>query len=222
LPLTTGPVIFFLAVEQGPAYAATAAAGTFSGGISLIVFALSYSWLAQYFSWFPTVITSGVIFMTLTFILRQVSLAVVPLFIGLIGGLLMALRLMPPLPANTAHVNTPMPRWDLPARMLIATGIVFGLTSFSTLFGARFTGLLATFPVYTAILAAFAHQLQGPLAAARVLQGLLLGLFAFAVFYVILSVGLEPLGVTLAFLAALGAAGLVQGGSLFFIIKKPA
>ena len=45
------------------------------------------------------------------------------------------------------------------------------------------TGLLATYPLYGAILSGFAHHLEGPGPAVRVLRGLLLGLFAFAGFF---------------------------------------
>src|SRR6202162_5346542 len=46
LPLTSGPVAFFLALEQGTTFAAHAALGTMLGVISLATFCLAYCWLS--------------------------------------------------------------------------------------------------------------------------------------------------------------------------------
>ena len=43
LPLTTGPVSFFLAVEQGTAFATQAAVGGLLGQVSICLFCLAYS-----------------------------------------------------------------------------------------------------------------------------------------------------------------------------------
>src|SRR5512142_2473844 len=51
LPLTTGPITFFLALGHGPAFAASAAAGTLAGGISQAAFVAAYSQLAWRWKW---------------------------------------------------------------------------------------------------------------------------------------------------------------------------
>ena len=79
----------------------------------------------------------------------------------------------------------------------------------------QLTGLLATFPLYGAILAGFAHHLQGPGPAIRVLRGLLLGLFAFAGFFFVLAMLLERVGIAGGFAAAIAAVLALQGGALW-------
>lgn len=217
LPLTTGPVIFFLALQQGTSYAATAALGTLSGAISLSLFTLVYSWLAQYCRWPLTVSLSGGLFLLTTFALRQLTFAAVPLFISALAVVLISLRLMPSVPASSQQAETPLPHWDLPARVLIATTIVIALTGVSPWLDPRLTGLLATFPIYTTIVAAFAQHLQGFAAAVRVQQGVLVGMFAFAFFYLILTVTLAPSGVLLAFACAIVVAAPIQAGSLLIL-----
>ena len=86
--------------------------------------------------------------------------------------------------------------------------------------GPRLAGLLATFPLYAAILTVFAHDLEGPAAAVEVLRGLLLGLFSFAGFFVVLSGLIERVGVAPAFAAAGAMALLVQAASLALIVGK--
>jgi hypothetical protein len=217
MPLTTGPVIFILAVQQGTAYATTAALGTLSGGLSLMLFALTYSWLARSFRWPLTLTVSLSLFFVATFILQQQTFALIPLFVVIIGLLLITLRLMPPDPAPASPSALILPWWDLPLRMIVVMALIFTLTSLSDVLGPRLIGLLATFPVYASTLAAFAHQLQGPAAAARVQRGLLLGLFSFAGFYLCLGLLLQPYGIAIGFSAAIGVALLIQGGSLFVL-----
>ena len=63
------------------------------------------------------------------------------------------------------------------------------------------------------MLAGFAHRIQGAGQAVAVLRGLLLGLFAFASFFLTLALVL-PTGIAVAFGSAIAVALLVQGGSL--------
>src|SRR5216683_172577 len=101
LPLTSGPVCFFLAVEQGTGFAAAAARGCLAGAAAEAGFCLAYAVAAQ------------------------------------TGG------------------------WP--------------------------SALLATYPLFGAVLAAFAHGLSGAAAAGRVLRGLLIGLFGFTGFFLLLA-----------------------------------
>lgn len=220
MPLTTGPVIFLLALQHDTAYATTTALGTLSGGFSLMIFALAYSWLARSFRWPITLAISSALFFTATFILQQQIFALLPLFLSIVGLLVIALRLMPPDEASAPAKPITLPWWDLPARMVVVTALVLFLTTFSASLGPRLTGLLATFPVYASTLSAFAHHLQGPAAAARVQRGLLLGLFSFAGFYLWLGLTLQPWGIAIGFSGALGVALLIQGGSLIVLRRS--
>lgn len=118
------------------------------------------------------------------------------------------------LPAATSRAVAVMsPRWDLPARMVIATALVLTITGLAALLGPRLSGVLASFPVYAAILTVFAHR-AGPAPAVQVLRGLLMGLFAFAGFFVVLGVLIERVGMTVAFVAAITCAIAIQAISL--------
>jgi len=52
MPLTSGPVIFFVALSHDVIFAANAALGVISGGLSLVAYALTYAWLATRFRWY--------------------------------------------------------------------------------------------------------------------------------------------------------------------------
>ncbi len=109
------------------------------------------------------------------------------------------------------------PAWDLPARMVIAAIFVLLLTGLAPALGPQLAGLLAPFPLYASILVIFAHQQQGPHDAARVLRGLLLGQFAFAGFFLSLSLLLGRMSIAGAFISAIVVALLVEGVTLFLI-----
>jgi len=130
--------------------------------------------------------------------------------LALAAGLLL---LPHPRERTPAAVRTP--RWDLAARAAVATCLVVALAALAPTIGARLTGLLAVYPLYSAVLAAFAHRLQGQAAALGLLRGLLVGLFSFTAFYAVLGALLARTGTATAFGSAVAAALLVQAGSLW-------
>src|SRR5207244_746153 len=118
-------------------------------------------------------------------------------------ALAVGLVLLPRRRATTSP--PPPPAWDLPARMVITTVLVLLITGAATTLGPRLSGVLATFPVYAAILTVFAHR-GSTAAAVQVLRGLLLGRFAFAVFFVVFGMALVAVGLAAGFALATVAA----------------
>jgi hypothetical protein len=213
-PFTSAPIAFFLAINQGVAFAATAAAGTMAGAISQAAFCVAYGWLATR-GWPIAVGVSCLAFALSTAVLQGLALPVLSLFTVVIAALLVALRLMPAAVPEFRSAPVRAPRWDLGARMAVATSFVLLLTGVAPALGPRLTGLLAPFPLYGAVLAVFAHRLHGPASAVTVLRGLLVGLFAFAVFFLTLAVLIEGAGVGPAFAAALALTFALQAGALW-------
>jgi hypothetical protein len=228
LPLTSAPIAFFLALSDGTAFAATVALGTMTGTISQAAFCVAYGRLAvragrpARVGWPAALLGGALAFGLATVVLQGLTLPLLPSFAAVIGVLLVALRLMPRSGGHVAPAASPLPRWDLPARMAVATGFVLLLTAIAPALGPRLTGLLAPFPLYAATLVVFAHHLQGPGPAANVLRGLLLGLFAFAGFFLVLSALLERAGIGPAFTAAGVVALALQGVSLWALRRSRA
>ncbi len=215
LPLTSGPVILFLALSHGAAFAAAAATGTLTGSISQAAFCLTYGWLALRYGWLLTVLASCLIFATTTAALQYLTLPLAPLFLLVIAALVGALHLMPGDHSRSPTATGTPPHWDIPARMVGATAFVLLLTGIAPTLGPRLAGLLAPFPLYATILAVFAHRLQGATSATSVLRGLLLGLFSFASFFLVLAALLEPAGIGPAFASAVVVALAFQAGALW-------
>jgi hypothetical protein len=74
--------------------------------------------------------------------------------------------------------------------------------------------------VFAALLAVFAHRDQGPAAAMDVLHGLVLGLTAFAVFFVTLGWGLTTLAPASTFALAIGVALATHGLVLWRLTRR--
>jgi hypothetical protein len=212
IPFTSGPIAFFLALDPGPEFASRAAAGIMAGAISQAAFALAYAWAAQRWGWAVSLAAAALGFAAATVILRAVLLPVQGFFVVVIVVIVVALFLMPQ-QSSRAVAPIRFPAWDLPVRMLVATAFVVALTAIAPLLGARFAGLLAPFPLYGSVLAAFAHRIQGAAPAVGVVRGLLLGLFAFAAFFLVLALLLTR-GVALAFACAIAVALVIHGASL--------
>ena len=62
MPLTSGPVIFFVALSHDATFAYNASLGTLSGGFSLVAFCLVYAWLALRFNRQPERATARKLF----------------------------------------------------------------------------------------------------------------------------------------------------------------
>jgi hypothetical protein len=217
LPLTSGPVVFFISLNHDTAFVSSTLNGTLNGGFSLVAFCLAYAWLATRFNWQVTITISMAIFFAIVLLLGDfVFLPLAPLITGVVFAVLLGLQLMPRGAQLESNDIRPGP-WDIPARILIGTSFILLLTELAAVIGPRLTGLLATIPLYTAILTVFAHRLQGPAGAAGVLRGLLFGLFGFVGFFLTLSLLIEHNGVTLAFLAAITVTLIIHGISLLII-----
>jgi hypothetical protein len=216
MPLTSGPVIFFVALSHSTAFAANAALGVLSGGLSLVAYALTYSWLAVKFRWQIAITGSLLVFATSTTILQNFTFPLLPVFFMVATAIVLGLRFMPKDTVVKESESQPG-KWDIPFRILIGTSFILLLTGIAPFIGSRLTGLLTTIPLYVTILSIFAHRHQGPAAAAHVLRGLLYGMFAFTGFFIVLSLLIEKTSLAVSFGTAILTALVIQGSSLYIL-----
>ncbi len=215
LPLTSAPVAVILTAEHGTAFAATAALGILGGVASQAVFAVAYAGAARHRGVAAACVAGAAGFGVCTAVLDGAPLPLagmvtVALAVLVLGLSLLAVEASSPAPPALA---VRMPAWDLPARVVVATGFVVLVTGIAGAAGPRLAGLVTPFPIYAAVLTVFAHRSLGPAAAVATLRGLVLGLFAFVAFFAVLAAALPHLGWA-AFLPAAAATAAVQAASL--------
>ena len=204
LPLTSGPVSVFLAIDHGAAFAATAAAATLWGLLSQAAFCLVYSWVGRWVGWPASATLAVIAFVATTVAVSSVALPAGPAFSAVSAILLAATALFPRTPVVPA--GTSPPRWELPLRMALATGVVAVLTGAAALLGPRWTGLLSPFPVFALVLGSFAHRSEGAAAAAALLRGVVVGSLSHATMFALVAGLLEHHGLIATYLwASLGA-----------------
>ena len=217
LPLTSGPVSVFLAVEQAPTFAAHAATGTLLGLVAVAAFCVVYARSATGAAWGgPTLRGLGLYLAVIWVVsLPSVSLgAATVLVLALLGVALKALG-APPGAARTV----PAPWWDLPLRMVTATAIVMAITGAASALGPKWSGLLSPFPVFACVMAVFSHQHGGAGAAHRLLHGVIVGSFAFAAFFVVVGLVVEHVSLVVAYILATSMALAVNGFSLLALVR---
>ncbi len=217
-PIVAGPILWFVAIEQGAAFAARAAIGTLSAVLALLAFGLSYAWAATRFSWPPSLLLAYVGYAAAVGVLAQWN-ASTPWIAGLVvvAGLLLAPRLYPVLPAAVKALSKP-PN-DMLLRMGLGALLVLLVTHFAAKLGPDLSGVFAMFPVMGTVLVLFTHRSAGAAATVQLLRGMLLGFYAFGTFCVVLAWALSATGVGLAFLCALSAAAVIQLLSRLWLMR---
>ena len=208
LPALTGPILFLLALEKGPAFAAAAATVSLSAVFGAAVYIVTYARLCVRRS--PGVsLASGLASWSCAALL----LTSLPLFPA--ASLLIALAALAVAPRLIPRVSAPamsarLPKWELPLRMLAGAALTLAVTSLAALIGPSWSGMLAVFPVLAIVLSVFSHRNSGPAFAAILLRGMILGLYAFTSFCLALAALLPAHGVAVSFAIATAVAIAVQ------------
>lgn len=216
LPLTSGPIALIFAVEHGHRFAAHAATGSLGGAIAEVGFCLGYAFASRH-SWQLAVLGGSAGFAAVAGVLEALSVGLRPAAILVLAACALAALMVG---LSLVHGGPPVDdevlpsRWDIPARAIVTTAFLLALTALATTFGPSLSGLLAVYPLYSVVMAAFAHRSHGAAAARQVLRGLLFGLFSFVAFYCVLAIALPRIGTGAAFGCALVATLTVQAATI--------
>jgi hypothetical protein len=217
-PIVAGPILWFIAIEQGAAFAARAAIGTLSAVLAMLAFGLSYAWAATRYPW-PLSLPLAYVGYAAAVIVLDLWNASTVLIAGLVvlAGLWLAPHLYPVMPA--AAKAPAKPPNDMLLRMALGALLVLLVTHFAASLGPDLSGVFAMFPVMGTVLVLFTHRSAGAAATVQLLRGMVLGFYAFGTFCVVLAWALSVTGVGLAFLCALTAAAVIQLLSRLWLMR---
>lgn len=217
LPLTSGPVSVFLALEHGPVFATQATSGSLTATAAQTGFCLAYCRLAH-LGWPVALGGACTAFAVVASTLQWSGITQTSLFIAAIVAMMLVLHLTPKEAVASSKLASPW--WDLPARMILIAGLVVGVTLIAPYIGPGVSGVLASFPFIATILAVFAHRMIGDIAAQQVLRGMVSGLLGFAVFFYVLSLTLTRATLFVAYSTAVVCALTVQAFA-FYRMRRP-
>ena len=217
IPLNSGPILFFLVLEQGPQFASHAAFGCLIGILAWATFTLVYAWCCLKLPWWSSTILGWIAYFAIAALLLPVRLDIIWAFAMvslLLAAMLWAFPRVPP-PDSAATYG----KYDLLLRMATASVMVVTLTGFARLLGPLRSGILSDFPAYTTILAVFSHHHQAS-SAVSTMKGVAVGLYTASTFFLVLSIALLHLTAGASFALATTGALLVQAGSLMYVRRS--
>ena len=211
LPVTSAPLSVFLALQNGPLFAAKAAVGTLLGLVGTAGFCATYARAARGRHWMPAMALAVAASALLFALLGRLPQRPLPAAL-MVFPLLVALALL--VGGQATAPAMPHPWWDLPARMGFALAAVLGITAAATHLGPTWSGMLATLPVLSAVMGGFTHRHAGPQAARALLRGIIVGCLGAAAFNLMIALVLGRTGIAPAYasavVAALSFAGLAH------------
>lgn len=231
LPLTSAPTSLFFALEQGTAFAGRAAVNSILGLIPVAAFCAAYITAAATLRWQAAAAVSIGAYLVTVYAVSVfspaltgsalLSPAAVPWAVVVLVGSVLSLALWVLGKPPTEQSSLPVPWWDLPLRVVLATGLVVAITTAASLLGSTWSGLLSPFPVFSFVMASFSHSQGGPAAAGRFMRGVLRGLFGFVTFFLVVSLWIAQTGLAVYILATAAALG-VNGLALLRIFRARA
>lgn len=207
LPIVAGPILFFLALENGVAFGARAAAAALGAAFGSIWFCFVYAWSATRHGW-PLSVLAGVAAWAASIVLMSFfdgSLA------AGIAACLVALFVVPPLfPRRSIAAGAALPRHEIFFRMAAGAVVVLLVTGAAGAIGPVWSGLVTAFPTLGTVLSVFSHRANGGAYTAALLRAMCFGMASLVAFFVALALVLPPLGIALGFIASLAICLSVQ------------
>ena len=209
-PALTGPILLLLALEKGPAFAATAAMVSLSAVFGAVAYLVTYARTCRRHS-------PGVSLLAGLGSWSCAALLLTRLPPNAYASLLIALLTLAIAPRLFPRVSTPLgrahlPRYELLLRMLAGAALTLSVTTLASAIGPAWSGMFAVFPLLSIVLSVFSHHGSGPAFAATLLKAMIWGLYALASFCLTLALLLPRLNLATAFAAATAVAVAVQWG----------
>jgi len=160
LPLTTGPFLIIIGIQEGQNFAKTAAHGVLVGQLSLIVFCFVYAIAAKNLNWYRSILIATIAFWLSGYIFNLFNFSNLGIAMTLFFFWAISLGLFPMYEKPTEKVVAP--KWELPVRLVTTVLLILLLTATADVLGSRVSGALSTYPTIITVLGTFSHRRNGP------------------------------------------------------------
>ena len=157
LPLISGPISVFLAIENGAGFAVETARGALAGTVALAVFTCVYAAVCPK-GWLKASFLSVALYVLASWIAAELPISAVTLAVSAAAAIVLSLWIMP-IPHSAAVKHRP-PKHDLLMRMGMMMVLMIAITFLAPYIGPTASGIASTFP-YMALTMAVFSQIQG-------------------------------------------------------------
>jgi hypothetical protein len=218
LPVSAGPVYIFLALDHDAHFIAQAALGSLGTNAINVIFAVTYTLLAQKRSLFVSLGGAYAMWLALSYLsggahwplLTAIAINVV--VIGISMWVVHSFR--------HVRVMAVRPRWyELLMRAGLVAALVGVVITLSFTIGPSLSGSFAVFPVTLTSIMIILHRRIGGPATAAVMANTIVGFGGFAIAVIALYLSAEALGSPLALALAL-AVSICCNLAFFFVRKR--
>ncbi|WP_208230447.1 hypothetical protein [Brenneria izadpanahii] len=205
MPLTSGPVALFLAIEQGPQFAAKAASGALSGLAAVLLTYLFYLVVTSSLSVLAACVSALAFFGVISLLLLVSNSPLGAIIISL-AAIAAIIRLTNR--GGREIRKSTVPFWDIPMRMLTSTAMLFAITGSARVIGPHVSGILSPVPVIAWPLTVFAHVQGGRSEMAAVVRGNAVSAIGVIIFYMTIRELILQAGLLTTFVVAFAASVL--------------
>ncbi|MCG6122127.1 MAG: hypothetical protein MEP57_05395 [Microvirga sp.] len=214
LPIVVGPGLFFLSLDETPAYVAQAAVFTLVSLSATQSFVLGFALTARRWSANIALLCAFAAWAATALALYPVVLDAGGAFALFVGAAIVTRLVIGRLGVR----DFPRPRRGGLASLLLRAGLAGLLVGATTLASARLgphlSGILLAYPVGMTVIAYTIHQREGPETLIGTLRSVSLGTISIATFGFVTAITIEAWGATAALSAALAASLAVTAGLL--------
>ena len=171
LPITTGPFILIISLQEGVAFGGRTTHGVLLGQMALIAFCWSYAYAALRTSRGRALSAGTAVCLGVGYFVTQIKVSTWISTLVLIICWLVAMKFWPH--SNSPEQKITPPTWELPVRISVTLVLLVGLSALAPHVGAKVAGALSTYPVIASVLGGFNHKRFGPAATVSTLRGLM-------------------------------------------------
>lgn len=207
MPLTSGPISVYLALEQGAAFADEAATGALIGIGAVMVSYASYVEASRTLSVRGSALTALATYAIAACAMYRIASEAASVAVCLLSFLVIVLPRPGRAPVPSALVRS---AWDLPARMAASTLLVLAVTGCAAQLGPSLSGLISPIPVIAWPLLLFAHLQGGRTEALATIRGTAAGSCGIIIFNLVVARGLAWGGIPVTYAIAFGLSCLVS------------
>ena len=171
LPITTGPFILIVSLQEGVQFGKHAAHGVLLGQIALAIYCWVYTFASPRTNWYQAISIATATVLTVGYTTTHVPFTTTEALATLIVIWLTAMKFWPKFPTDPVFVQSPA--WELPVRIAVTLTIFIGLAALAPHLGPNVSGALSTYPVIASVVSTFNHRRYGPASTMATLRGLM-------------------------------------------------